>query len=346
VRWGLALLSLAACGRIGFGGEPEVETVELTPVAGLTPLQAGEVHLAATATPTGFTVTWALPTMGMMFGTNLDVAMTPDKDWRVTSSRTDYVDTTLQWTGTSLMTTMTITPPLTFIKRYVTDLSSYAETDTPAPLGVNSKPTYVTTGGRWFYGVVDATVLHVKEISSDGAPINSVLDVPSAQNGAPVAGSMAAGGDGNLYAMWSQYAGTCEWARISTSPLAIASHATVPGDCGPPRLVPSPDGAIAAFPSSGTLVTMTLTGDTLSQLDELATAGVRIRMATNAGGGFWCAWEDQSELAVARYLPPGAPVRLELLGLPAAPDAVELVERSGDTYLFTVSGQQLWWAKL
>jgi len=346
VRWGLALVSLAACGRIGFGSEPEVETRELVPIQPLSPLQSGDLHLAATATPTGFTVTWALPAMGNMFGTNLDPQMTPDKDWRVTSTRTDYVDTTLQWTGTSLMTTMTIAPPLTFIKRYVPDLSSYAETDTPAPLGVNSKPTYVTTGGRWFYGVVDASVLHVKEISSDGAPINSVLDVPAAMTGTALAGSLAAGADGNLYAMWSQYAGACEWARITTSPLAIASHATVPVDCARPRLVPSGAGALAVLESAGALVALTLDGDTLSAPAMMSTAGAEIRMSPNPAGGFWCAWQDGGELALARYAPPAAPVQLELLGLPGPVAAVEVVQRLDASYLFVAAGQQLWWTQL
>jgi hypothetical protein len=267
--------------------------------------------------------------------------MMPDRDYRVVSTNPDYIATTLTWTG-ARMTTMTASSPYTFVKRYVPDLTSYVQTD--GMVGIGAEPAYVSSQGRWFYAILDGSLLHVREIASDGTPISALLDVPSTgPAGAPLSASFAAGRDGFLYAMWSQSPGVCEWARIETSPLA-ATHAPVTVDCAAPRLADLDDGALAIFESGGGLVAMELHA-TGAQSAEWIDAGTDVRLLRD--GNYWVAYRRDGQLALARYDDTGYFVRVPLVGASLLDiHGFELVNRDGTSYLFVAGGERLWWAQL
>lgn len=344
------LLATSACGRLGFAGDvepldaaPDAEPVRsVSAITGVSPIP-DDIDLAVLASPSGFTAVWAPRVGGMMWGFNLDASMVPDADYRVTSSRTDYVQTTLTWTGTR-MTTMTTNGPVTFIKEYVPNLSSYLHPDTRT--GIATKPAYATVGGRWFNAVIDQSVLHVREMAANGTGIGLVLDVAGGATGPTYSGSFAAGGDGNLYAVWSHVAGVCAWAQITPTPLA-ATAAAVPGTCVSPQVVTTSTGAVAVFDADGQIATLELSSGTAV---EILGPGKSPRVARAPDGTYRVAWRGPDGLAVGRAstFATDSLVVMPLEGVtaPLQVDAFELAERDGVPYLFAVDGARLVWTAL
>jgi hypothetical protein len=345
------LLAVSACGRLDFNaspapGDPGGDAFperNLTMVDGLSALPAGPLDLGVTGTPTGFTVTFTTAAGSDMYGVKLGGGMQPDADWRSTSASNKYVGTSMTWTG-SPMTTMTTDQNLTYIKRYVADLSSYTQMDMQNGLG--AKPTYAAASSRWFYAIVDRSVLHLREMASDGTPVGNVMDVSGGgPAGAPIGGAL--GGDGAyLYAIWSHTEGTCAWAMANIGVTISPSSAAVAATCRTPRLAVEPGQAVAVFDDGGAVQAIALAPGTGASAAAPIATGTAARIAHASAGGFWIAWQTGSELRVATYAPGQAPAAEASVAVAADLQAYELVAADDHSYLFAIANRALWWAQL
>jgi hypothetical protein len=309
----------------------------------LSALPPGKLDLGATGTPAGFTVTFTAATGSDMYGLNLDGAMRPDGDWRSTSSTNTYVGTTMTWTG-SPMTTMTTSANLTYIKRYVADLSSYTQTDEQNGLG--AKPAYATASLRWFYAIVDSAALHVREIASDGAPIGNVIDVAGGgPAGVPLGGAL--GGEGaSLYAVWSHNPGTCHWAIVRVGSAISTTDGAVATTCLLPRLAVGSARALAVFDDGAAVQAMVLTPAGGAGGPMVVAPGTAARIVPAVGGGFWLAWQDGAELRVGTYAPARGLADMAMVQVPGGLQTYELVAAGNHTYLFVAANRELLWTKL
>ena len=369
VARGCLLVGLAACGRFGFGDAPAADgavgddgpaavdaapvdgapdtpldgptTRSVTMVTGLAMLPAGRLDVGVTGTPAGFTLTYASVTGSDMFAVNLGGTMIPDSDWCNTSTG-NYVGTTMTWTG-ALMTTMTRSDTFTFIKRYVGDLSSYAQTDSQN--GVGTKPTYAAASGRWFYAVVDDAVLHLREIATDGSPIGGVIDIADGGPSGTTRTGALAGEGSSLYALWSYAPGACNWVIADVGASISLSTGDVPTTCLAPRLAVEPGRAVAVFDDGTSVQATTLTPGQGTASPVMIATGTSARIARAPAGGFWFAWQTGSELRVALAVESQL-TNQATVEVPAGLQGYELVVEGSHTYLFAAAGRQLWWAKL
>lgn len=329
---------LAGCGRIGFGangdpGAPDAPDASDPPrtgvqVTGLGPLPLEALDLAVAPTPTGFALTWVVVGGSDMFGVRLSSTLVPDADFRVTSSNT-YSGTSLCHTGTSLMTTMT-TSSVTYIKRYVDDLSSYSQM--AAPNGISAKPTYATVSDRWFYGVVDTTALHVHEIANTGELVGTPIEIASATGTAPLSGTMA-GSDSTVFALFSNEANVCRWASVELPSLAQSSG-PLDVTCARPRLVGG-SRVVGVFDDGASLYQIEL-ASTAAGTPELLVAGTDARTAADATTGLWVAYTEAGKLAVVRVLEDQV-IDVPIVGVPANVAGYELVRATdADSLLYLV----------
>jgi hypothetical protein len=342
----IALLLVGACGRIGFsesgaptdaGPEPIRTAIR---VEGLSPFPAGAVDLGVSQTPTGFTIVFAERAGSSMFGVNLDPSFQPDADWRLTEPSFTYVGTTLEHTGTALVTTMTRDVGQTFIKRYVPDLSSYVEF--AGPNAMATRASFVKMGVLWYYVLADDQNVLVQEMD-DGQTVGGQQTFPTP--GALRSGT-AAGGEANLWVVAERQLGTCTVTILAT-PNLVPTTTTIQDSCRDPRAASDGRKALVVA-GDGTSLSLFKIDNAQASLLAPAGPGAEGRIALDVDGdvGTWIAYRDAGTLGLRR-LAGDAPIDVPIAGMPL--DTVtgyEFVRRADRTYLVAIAGRDLYFVPL